>query len=86
MLHLLAKITPGQQRFARRSKNGHKSSYLLENLLIGLGLTRNEDLLNKADTQILRDIIVPGFYNSPQGAARALSVQSLKRVMGVSSE
>lgn len=52
-------------------------------MAIGIGLQRNEELLNKSDTATLREIVVPGFYNSPQGAARALSVQRLKKVMGV---
>ncbi|HUJ09713.1 MAG TPA: hypothetical protein VL171_06780 [Verrucomicrobiae bacterium] len=82
MLHFLAKITP-QGRFAHPSPNGHRSAAMLETLFIGIGLQRNEHLLNKSDTAILREIVVPGFYNSPQGSARASSVQALKRVMGV---
>jgi len=82
MLHLLAKVTPAA-RFARPSANGHRDAAMLETLLIGIGLQRNEELLNKSETAILREIEVPGFYNSPQGAARANSVQALKHVMGV---
>jgi hypothetical protein len=82
MLHLLAKHTPAG-RFARPSTNGHPDAVMLESLLIGIGLRRNEKLLNKSDTAILREIMVPGFYNSPRGAARANSVQSLKQAMGV---
>lgn len=82
MLHLLAKVTPAD-RFARPSANGHADAKMLETLFIGIGLQRNEQLLNKSETAILRDIEVPGFYNSPRGLARASSVQSLKQAMGV---
>jgi hypothetical protein len=81
-LHLIARVTSAG-RFSRPSVNGHRDAELLESLLIGLGLRRNEELLNKSDTSILREIVVPGFYNSPHGAARATSVQALKLAMGV---
>lgn len=82
MLHLLAKVT-SSKRFARPSVNGHRDAKFLETLMIGIALQRNQELLNKSDTAIFREIEVPGFFNSPQGAARASSVQFLKRAMGV---
>lgn len=82
MLHLLAKLTP-QGRYARPGANGHRDAAFLEKLLIGIGLERNEDLLNKSDTAILRDLIVPGFFNSPPGGARTVGARNLTRVMGI---
>ena len=81
-LHLLAKRT-NTGRLAKPSKNGHPDAALLEDYLIAFGLKRNENFLNKRDTAILRDLQVPGFFNTKQGQARALPVQHLKRVMGI---
>jgi hypothetical protein len=82
MLHLLAKITP-QGRFTRPGVNGHKDADFLEKMLIGIGLDRNQDLLNKSDTALLREIKVPGFLNSPKWAARTVGARSLRQVMGM---
>lgn len=82
MLHLLAKGTE-TGRFSKISENGHPDICMLETLLIGISLQRNDELLNKSETAILREIVVPGLYNSPQGAGRANSVQSLKQILGI---
>ncbi len=84
MLHLVAKRTEGQ-RFARPSPNGHKDIQKIEDFFIAYGLERNDGLLNKRDTAILREIKVPGFFNTGQGEGRAHAVQSLVRIMGFRS-
>lgn len=79
-LLLIAKITRGN-RFARPSPRGHKDIDLLENLLIGAALGRNQQLLNIMRTKHLRQMHVPGVLNTRRGEGRALSVLALKRAL-----
>jgi len=62
VLYLIAKRTPAG-RFSKASSWGHRDVRLLEGLMIGAALRRNEELLNKRDTKYLRAIHVPGFMN-----------------------
>ena len=39
----------------------------LETYLIGIAIGANEDLLNKRDTKLYREVVFPGFLNSPPG-------------------
>ena len=80
-LHFIVRTTP-KGKFSKPSKkDGHREVEFLEKLLIGAGLQRNHRLLNKRDTKRIREMIVPGFLNAQRGQGRALSVQSLKRVL-----
>ncbi len=81
-IHLIAKRTP-TGRFAAPGTNGHNDVQFLENSLIGMGLERNPDLLNKSDTAILRDIEVPGLFNSPAYSGKLKSVQALRKILGI---
>jgi hypothetical protein len=85
-LHLIVRTTP-KGKFSKPSKNrGHAEVEFLEKLLIGAGLRRNHRLQNKRDTKRIREMIVPGFLNTPRGTGRALSVRDFKRVLEGSSE
>ena len=44
-----------------------KAIMFLETYLIGFALYANEDLLNKRDTKLYRELVVPGFLNSKTG-------------------
>lgn len=81
-LLLIAKMTP-QDRFAKPSVNGIQAVQQLELLLIGAALERNDDLLNKQATTIVREAVVPGFLNSPQGSGNSRSVRSFRQIMGL---
>jgi hypothetical protein len=39
----------------------------LETYLIGIAIGANEELLNKRDTKLYREVVFPGFLNSPSG-------------------
>jgi hypothetical protein len=81
-LLLLARMTPNG-RFAKPSKNGFKDAQKLELLLIGAALDRNENLLNKKDTKILREAVVPGFLNSPRGCGNDSAVKRFRKILGI---
>ena len=65
VLFLVAKRTKGD-KFVKPHKN-QKSLRLLENLLIGTCLEKNEKLANVMKTKLLRTMKVPGYLNTPQG-------------------
>ena len=63
-LFLLPLTTPNGKY---SSKNSSGVIDFVEKYLIGLALRANDELLNISDTRLYRDIIIPGFLNSPQG-------------------
>lgn len=81
-LTLIARQT-ASGRFSRPSINGYRDIEDLELLLIGSALERNEDLLNRSATKILREIVVPGFINSPHGCGNQSSVKAFRQIMGI---
>ena len=81
-LLLLARKTP-QDRFMKPSKNGIKDAEQMELLLIGAALERNDDLLNKQATKIVREAVVPGFLNSPKGCGNDARVRRFRQIMGI---
>jgi hypothetical protein len=81
-LTLIARRTNGG-RFTRPSINGYRDIEDLELLLIGSALERNQDLLNRSATKILREIVVPGFINSPHGCGNDSSVKAFRQIMGI---
>ena len=81
-LILIAKLTP-QARFARPSTNGHRDIRMLESLIVGMAVARNQSIENLKGTKLLRRMNVPGVLNTTRGQGRALAVQNLRRVLGV---
>jgi hypothetical protein len=81
-LYFVAKLTPGGS-FCSPSKNGHSAIKALENLLIGLALSRNPDLLNIRGTKILREMNVPGILNTESGQGQAYAVQEIRSLFGI---
>ena len=81
-LTLIARKTP-TDRFMRPSVNGIADAAQLELLLIGAALERNDKLLNKQATKIVRDVVVPGFLNSPHGCGNRSSVKEFRKIMGL---
>lgn len=77
-LYFVAMLTP-KRRFAQPN-SGHQSIAFLEKLLIGQALKKNPDLCNTRDTDLLRNMVVPGFLNTPQGRQKQ-DIYSLKRVL-----
>jgi hypothetical protein len=70
-------------RFSKPSINGYRDIEDLELLLIGSALERNQDLLNRSATKILREIVVPGFINSPHGCGNDSSVKAFRQILGI---
>jgi len=68
LLFLIAKRTR-ILRFARPSRNNqqHADIVYLEKLMIGMGLEKNPQLKNIANTRLLRGMCVPCLINAPQG-------------------
>ena len=77
----IAKMTPSG-RFATGNGNGHADIAFLERMLIGIALEQNIDLLNKRNTKMLRDMVVPGILNSGPGAPRG-PVSALRNCLGL---
>ena len=78
-LFLVARITPAGD-FTYPSKGGHQDIQELEKILIGFGLSRNQDIRNIKGTKTLREINVPGLVNSISGQANSPSVKKIKKV------
>lgn len=68
-------------KYAKCGKNAKMDVRFLENLLIGLAIQRNPKLANIKKTKLLKDMIVPGVLNTPQGR-QVKSVYAMKRLLG----
>lgn len=79
-LVFLSKLT-NTGRFAKPGVSGHKATRFLEDLLIGMALVNNPSLENIRGTKFMKELVVPGIINTPQGKAKKASVQFLKRAM-----
>ncbi|HEY9165699.1 MAG TPA: hypothetical protein VIS48_06005 [Candidatus Kryptonia bacterium] len=66
LLYLVARNTP-EARFSAPSRRGHPSARYLELILISRAMEKNPELMNKRDTKLLRDMVVPTILNSPPG-------------------
>ena len=64
-IYLIAQFANNGTRLYR-GKAGKVIDFL-ETYLIGIGLQANFDLLNKRDTKLYREVVLPGFLNSAQG-------------------
>lgn len=81
VLFLLAKHTP-KGKFVRPSKRkgGGGSIAALEEMLIGVCLQRNKELLNKRTTKFISELRVPGFVNESPGK-RSQNAKELARLL-----
>lgn len=80
-LLFLAKRTP-TNRFAKKAEKGHRDIRMVENLLIGSALSRNQKLKNLKGTKLLREMHVPGLLNTTPGKPPP-SVTALKKALGL---
>lgn len=80
LLTLIPKLTQ-TDCFAQPIGIPQKDISVLEKMLIGACLQKNKELVNVRDTKIFRDMIVPGYLNTPQGGV-AHSVKELKKLIG----
>jgi hypothetical protein len=78
-LFLVAQFTSGGKLYKGQ---GEASINFLETYLIGLGLRANHNLMNKRDTKLYRELVLPGFLNSDQGNP-GLPANELRKVLGV---
>lgn len=72
VLFFLAKKTSDKKnsRFCKPTSRKYSDIEFLEDYFIGTALQKNPELLNQQKTRYLKNIQVPGFMNSPKGAAR----------------
>lgn len=68
------------QNWSRPTRSRHPDIDVLERLLIGAALSRNKKLVNTMHATMLKNLVVPGFLNSPPGALSA-SAKELKAVL-----
>jgi hypothetical protein len=80
-LYLLAKLTKGGA-FTRVTTKKHRSTHFLENLLIGIALNKNPELINLKNTKIHKSLIVPGVVHTPHSKINWTSVRALRTVLG----
>lgn len=55
----------------------------LETFLIGLAISRNEDVVNVSGTRFLRRMNVPGIINTQRGQGRAYAAQEIRSLFGL---
>jgi len=80
LLTLIAKCTP-KGKLINPTGNEHRDVQFLETMLISTCLGRNADLYNVRDTKLLREMVVPGLLNTPQGKVTA-SVAEFRALIG----
>ncbi|EHR7861162.1 hypothetical protein HJ171_23185 [Vibrio parahaemolyticus] len=81
LLTLLPKFTPSWG-FPKPTNACHSDINALEKMLIGTCLQKNRNLLNIRDTKLHKEIVVPGYINTPQGGV-SNSVKDFKHLIGV---
>lgn len=81
MLFLISKLTP-KDKFVRPSKRRGSGGSIsaLEEMLIGVCLQRNKELLNKKTTKFINELRVPGFVNESPGK-RSRTAKELARLL-----
>lgn len=80
LLTLIVKYTPSG-KIINPTGNVHCDVQYLETMLIANCLGRNADLYNVRDTKLLREMVVPGLLDNPQGKASA-SVSDFMSLIG----
>jgi hypothetical protein len=81
LLTLIAKHTPNG-KLVRPSGVMHRDIQFLEAMLISNCVSRNSSLYNVRDTKLLREMVVPGLINTPQGKTTA-AVTAFRSLIGV---
>ena len=80
LLTLVAKYTP-KGKLVGPTGNEHRDIQFLETMLIASCMNRNGDLYNVKDTKLLREMVVPGLLNTPQGKS-SVSVAEFRALVG----
>lgn len=80
LLTLIPKFTQADN-FAQPNGSSQRDIATLEKMLIGACLQKNRELVNARDTKIFREMVVPGYLNTPQGGV-AKSVREFKKLVG----
>ncbi len=83
ILFFIARQKKKSDGFARAT--AAKEIDWLERLLISYALDANPKLFNKKATRYLRDLVVPGVINTPQGKSPAAS-SKLRRTLKLSKK
>lgn len=81
LLYLISKVT-SNGNFSKPSKNGKEEISSLENMLIGISLSRNKELLNLKGTKFMREIVVHGLINAMPGKPGSAS-SNLRKTLGL---
>jgi len=80
LLTLIPKLT-ASGNFAEPNGNDQKGISTLEKMMIGACLQKNKKLVNARDTKLFRDMVVPGYLNTPQGGVTN-GVKEFKKLIG----
>ena len=73
VMYLIPQLATGGKLY--RGRAGRAIEFV-EKYLIGFGLFANEDILNKKDTKLYNEVVVPGLLNSGKGK-RSFATKSL---------
>lgn len=74
--------TTAKDKLAKPSRTEYPSVAFLENMLIGLALSRNSELCNVKGTRFLRDMKLPGLLTPVRGR-RSSAVTQLREALGI---
>jgi hypothetical protein len=83
LIYFYARMTASGDKFCKPTVNKYHDTEFLEKHLIGLAFHKNSYLLNRNNLKILRDIYVPGLFNTKKGTLPVAAAQ-LRRVLGIS--
>lgn len=81
LLFFYARLTEGKRAYSAPSTSRHRDVSYLEKLLISHALKRNRNLINKQETKLLKQMVVPGMMNTEQGKLSNTAVL-MKQMMG----
>ncbi len=81
MLFLVARRTP-RGKFCCPAGGVYRDVKFVEDAFIGMAIRRNSQLQNIRGTAFLKEIHLPGFFNSRAGEARAFPVRELRCILG----
>ncbi len=81
LLTLIPKFTQSDY-FVQPNGKPHSDISALEKMLIGTCIQKNKYLANIRDTKLQRLMVVPGYFNTPQGRL-AQPVREFKHLIGV---
>ena len=81
LLTLIPKFTKNDY-FAQPNGTSHSDIATLEKMLIGTCIKKNNQLTNIRDTKLQREMVLPGYVNTPQGGV-GNSVKEFKHLIGV---